>query len=79
MDIDLRNRIKQYRTLSLPGQPMGMHMGTSYLINDLENAIDQLEAENEELLEMVRRCRPFINFSSPNRLADEIDKLLEAK
>ena len=44
---------------------------------ELGQNILQLEEKNEELLEMVRRCRPFINFSSPNHLADEIDKILE--
>ena len=32
---DLRDRVKQYNMLQLPGQPLGMHMGTSYLIGDL--------------------------------------------
>ena len=33
--VDLRERVAQFNCLELPGQPMGMHMGTSYLINDL--------------------------------------------
>jgi len=35
-DIDeLKSRIEQFNSLSLPGQGMSMHMGTSYLVNDL--------------------------------------------
>ena len=32
---DLRARVCKYNMLQLPGQPMGMHMGTAYLLNDL--------------------------------------------
>lgn len=32
---DLRSRILKFNMLQLPGQPQGMHMGTSYLIDDL--------------------------------------------
>jgi hypothetical protein len=46
---DLEERVRQYNTLSLPGQPMSCHMGTSYLIGDLMRKIKELEAEIEEL------------------------------
>lgn len=32
---DLNDRVTKFHLLELPGQPMGMHMGTSYLVNDL--------------------------------------------
>ncbi len=32
---DLRERVNQYNMLQLPGQPQAMHMGSSYLLNDL--------------------------------------------
>ena len=32
---DLRDRVSKFNMLGLPGQPMGMHMGTSYLVGDL--------------------------------------------
>jgi len=32
---DLRDRVEKFNMLQLPGQPQGMHMGTSYLIGDL--------------------------------------------
>lgn len=39
---DLETRVQQFRTMSLPGQPMGMHMGTSYLVNDLWREVQHL-------------------------------------
>ena len=33
--IDLQKRVTQFSLMELPGQPIGMHMGTSYLIDDL--------------------------------------------
>jgi len=41
---DLRDRINQFNMLQLPGQPMGMHMGTSYLLNDLWNELQRTES-----------------------------------
>ncbi len=32
---DLAERVLKFNSLELPGQPMMMHMGTSYLVNDL--------------------------------------------
>ncbi len=32
---DLKDRVMKFGLMELPGQPQGMHMGTSYLINDL--------------------------------------------
>jgi len=31
----LENRVSAFGRMELPGQPLGMHMGTSYLVNDL--------------------------------------------
>jgi len=39
---DLEKRVMQFNTLSLPGQPFGMHMGTSYLVFDLWQAVMEL-------------------------------------
>ena len=36
---ELSKRCLQFKCLELPGQPQGMHMGTSYLVNDLESAL----------------------------------------
>lgn len=32
---DLNERVNRFNMLALPGQPQGMHMGTSYLVGDL--------------------------------------------
>lgn len=41
---DLQERVEQFMMLRLPGQPMGMHMGTSYLVSDLWREVQQLRA-----------------------------------
>lgn len=43
-DMTLEERVMAFKTMSLPGQPMGMHMGTSYLVNDLWREISRLNA-----------------------------------
>ena len=50
---DLEERVRQFKSLQLPGQPMAMHMGTSYLVNDLWNEIKSLEERNKKLQFMV--------------------------
>jgi len=42
---DLQERVVKYNTLKLPGQPIGIHMGTSYLINDLWREVQRLRKE----------------------------------
>ncbi|QZP06847.1 hypothetical protein [Caenibius sp. WL] len=44
---DLRERVRQFQTMELPGQPMMLHMGTSYLVNDLWSAV-KLLAERQK-------------------------------
>ena len=46
---ELNKRIEQFNSLSLPGQPMAMHMGTSYLINDLWKKILSLRAAGDAM------------------------------
>ena len=67
---DLEKRVNQYNTLSLPGQPMGCHMGTSYLINDLWREVKRLRAasqpdvqadKDKDALEVKPKDR-FLNF-----------------
>lgn len=41
---DLSERVEQFHTLSLPGQPMMMHMGTSCLVSDLWKALQEAHA-----------------------------------
>jgi len=44
---ELEERVLQYKTLQLPGQPMMTHMGTSYLIDDLLAALKDAAALSE--------------------------------
>lgn len=39
---DLRDRVNKFNALELPGQLQSMHMGTSYLVNDLMRAVDKI-------------------------------------
>jgi len=39
---DLTERVNQFNLLQLPGQPLAMHMGTSYLVNDLLMMLQRL-------------------------------------
>ncbi len=43
---ELEQRVKDFNALRLPGQPLGVHMGTYSLVNDLLRAL--LDAEPEE-------------------------------
>jgi hypothetical protein len=44
---DLRERVSKFNRMELPGQPMGMHMGTSYLVNDLMQALEAAISAHE--------------------------------
>lgn len=46
----LAERVTQFQMMELPGQPMMMHMGTSYLVSDLWRAVK----DATETLEWVR-------------------------
>lgn len=41
----LEERVLKFNMLELPGQPQMMHMGTSYLVNDLWQEIKSLKAQ----------------------------------
>ena len=41
---EVKNRCRKFSSLQLPGQPMGIHMGTAYLVNDLERLVDELSS-----------------------------------
>jgi len=45
---DLKNRVENFNCLELPGQPMGMHMGTSQLVNDLWREVLRLRQLADE-------------------------------
>jgi len=45
--LDLQQRVLQFGMLKLPGQPRIMHMGTSYLVNDLWRELKKLNEPKE--------------------------------
>jgi hypothetical protein len=51
----LSERVLLFNSLSLPGQPQGMHMGTSYLVNDLWQAHQALVAALRNLVDLLDR------------------------
>lgn len=38
----LEERVNLFNQMALPGQPLSMHIGTSYLVNDLMREIQEL-------------------------------------
>jgi hypothetical protein len=44
-DKTLDERVLDFQLMRLPGQPMAMHMGTSYLVNDLHAEVKRLRTE----------------------------------
>ena len=53
MKNDLEKRVGQFKTLSLPDQPLCGHRGTSYLIHDLWREIERLrtaKTDNDKVL-----------------------------
>ena len=50
---DIEKRYNQYFCHELPGQPLMMHMGTLYLVNDLHNALTAAEKELDRLRGLV--------------------------
>lgn len=40
----LQERVEKFSALELPGQPPVMHMGTSYLVNDLWREVQRLRS-----------------------------------
>jgi len=47
--LSLKERVEQFHLMQLPGQPMMMHMGTSYLVQDLWSTLKNLADEIDEL------------------------------
>jgi len=53
MSDDLEDRVKKFNSMALPGQPMMMHMGTNYLVNDLWREVTRLreaDAQSERAM-----------------------------
>lgn len=47
---DLKDRVEKFQAGTLPGQPIGVHMGTFYLVNDLWQEIESLRMQLEAAL-----------------------------
>ncbi|KKN10932.1 hypothetical protein LCGC14_1031610 [marine sediment metagenome] len=47
----LEERVLQFSMLELPGQPRMMHMGTSYLVNDLWTELQRKDEDIRKALE----------------------------
>ena len=53
---ELEERVYKFNSLSLPGQPMGTHMGTSYLVNDLWREVKRLRGLTQRALDETTLC-----------------------
>ena len=56
---ELEERVRKFNSLSLPGQPMGMHMGTSYLVNDLWREVQRLRGLTKRAVDGANAPRLF--------------------
>jgi len=75
----LEERVNQFHLLQLPGQPMGMHMGTSYLVSDLWRRVKELEREVKDQLEgdaAIAEQDP--RFLEQQRRIEELEALTKA-
>lgn len=52
--LELKERVYQFRSLELPGQPQIMHMGTNSLVWDLWKMIGELSVELEKRIQVER-------------------------
>lgn len=76
MDDDLKERAEKFSMLELPGQPQGMHMGTSYLVHDLVARIEELEAQLKEYRRAAGTAGLCDGATKDRRIA-ELEGLLE--
>lgn len=64
---DLNERVRSFRALQLPGQPMMMHMGTAYLVNDLWRAVQELRRELDAPLPHHRKAQIMVEVTQADR------------
>ena len=77
---DLKKRVDDFNSLRLPGQPFGMHMGTSYLVNDLWKEIQKRDNDLRKLIEELRVGGKSLSTDATHAYmfcADKIEKLLD--
>jgi hypothetical protein len=74
---ELKKRVDQFNALELPGQSPMMHMGTSYLVNDLWREVKRVAKENKRVVddcnERLRKKQKQVIFLQDNTtcLSDE--------
>jgi hypothetical protein len=71
---DLATRVQQFVCMELPGQPRGMHMGTSYLVNDLWSEIQRLRAIEDTAIDLIENIREHGMHDNWKRLAAALEK-----
>jgi hypothetical protein len=57
----LQERVNLFNQMALPGQPLGMHMGTSYLVNDLMREIAELREALKPLADLDEQTKPMFD------------------
>jgi hypothetical protein len=79
---DLEKRVQQFQTLQLPGQPIGMHMGTANLVNDLWRELKKTSESEYEwrvkaqiLIEQLAALKT--QLATANRDADALAKIVQ--
>ena len=74
-ETSFEERVHQFNTLKLPGQPMSMHMGTSYLVNDLWGEVQKLRKERDQLSTDYRELS--VEGSIQNYILVTIESIME--
>ena len=76
-ETSFEERDYQFNTLKLPGQPMSIHMGTSYLVNDLWGEVQKLRKECDQLSTDYRELS--VEGSIQNYILVAIESIMEGK
>ena len=71
---DLATRVQQFVRMELPGQPRVMHIGTSYLVNDLWREVQRLRAIEVAAIDLIENIREHGIHDNWKRLAAALEK-----
>ena len=71
---EIDDRVLQFKTLRLPGQPMTMHIGTSNLVGDMLDAIIALDRQRLDLLDALRRIMTYAHDGAAVRDIDTTEQ-----
>src|SRR5262245_61569290 len=75
---DILERVKQFNLMKLPSQMQMMHMGTSYLVNDLTRAVKAYATAIPEREREIKRLRGS-NKQLADIVTDQEDRRLKAE